>query len=476
MTTTVQHSRLKNPVQVAWGVLLLAFAIFCTIALFGLLAVHYFFFVSTVPMDATVAVARGGVGYTPLDFNERAVGDEPQLLNIGHIVKPNPQSQALVTFRDPYQDNRVVATLSLDDSNASITLRTAARPRFDWGDARFLIELERVQGDIEVFVADGYDSSNFLLLLETVPGASIRVSSSGQASVRIVNTRAEVTNYRGEVVMHDESLAAKSIPPGYIGRIQADQSVIEVFQNPLLNLVKNNTFTDVHRRVVDTVETISPLEWGCGNAAESTPNGNFTIAREEGRQALFLVRGGDAETHGETFCQQGGSPDAEDTSTWIDVRDYGYLALKTSFYINFQSLNRCGQQGSECPLMVRIDYMAPPLEEGGELRPLTFIYGFYAVNNLNLPQIDCTGVPNCIQPADWPYRCLSCAQEHILVREKRWYTYSTGNILSTLPDEQKPLYITRIRFYASGHQYDVRVSELSLFAGDTAAPAVAVVP
>ncbi len=475
MTTTVHHTRLKNPVQVAWGVLLLAFAIFCTIALFGLLAVHYFFFISTVPMEATISVARGGVAYTPLDFNERAVGSEAQSLNIGYIVKPASQSQGLMMFRDPYEDNRVVAMVSLDDSNSSAILRSAARPRYDWGEAKFLIELERVQGDIEVFVADGYDSSNFLLLLETVPGATIRVSSSGQASVRVIDTRVEVTNYRGEVVLHDDALPARGIPPGYIGRIQADQTVIELFQNPLMNLVTNNTFSEIIT-LSDSSEAGFPLAWRCGNSAESAPSGNFTAARDEGRHALFLVRGGNAETHGETFCEQGGSPEDEDASNWIDVRGYDYLALKTTFYINYQSLNRCGQRGSECPLMVRIDYMAPPLEPDGEQRPLTFIYGFYALNNLNLPQIDCTGVPDCIQPADWPYRCQSCAQEHILVREKRWYSYSTGNILSALAPDLRPEHITRIRFYASGHQYDVRVGELSLYAGATDSTAVAVVP
>jgi phosphotransferase system HPr-like phosphotransfer protein len=461
MTTTIQPSRLKNPVQVAWGILLLAFAIFCTIALFTIIAVHYYFFLSTVPMDVTVASVRGGVSYTPLDLNERTVGESPQVLNIGNVVEPNPQSQGIITFRDPYQNGQVVATISLDNSNSSMTLRSAVRPRFDWGDARFLIEAERVNGDIEVQVSEGYDSSNFLLLLETTQGTSIRVSSSGKATVRVTDGLTEVINERGEVVLLDRSLPAKSIPRGHIGRIRTGQPNIEVVQNPLINLVQNSTFSEELFLVEENRNY--PDIWRCGNVPGSAPSGMISTTQAEGRQALQLVRG-PTETHGETYCEQGVIPSEDVSPNWIDVRNYNYLSLKTSFFINYQSLNRCGQQGSECPLMVRIDYVAPPLEEGEEPRSLALIYGFYAVNNLNPLPIDCSGIPDCIQPADWPYFCQSCKQEHIFIREKQWYTYSTGNILPTL--QFKPEYITNVRLYASGHQYDVRVSELSLFAGN----------
>jgi hypothetical protein len=446
MTTTVQPSRLKNPVQVAWGILLLAFAVFCTIALFTLIGVHYFFFLSTVPMDATIASVRGGVNYTPLDFNERAVGDAAQVLNIGYSVEPNPQSQGIITIRDPYQNGQVVATLSLNDSDSRLTLRSALRPRYDWGDALFLIDVEDVQGDIEVYVADGYDSSNFLLQMETIQGAFIRIASSGQSTVQVVGDRTEILNNRGEVVLVDPALGARSIPQGYIGRVSTGQQTIDVVQNPYINLVQNNAFSEV-------IGNGFPVSWRCGNAAESELDGSYTTMREEGRQSLQFVRG-QTETHGETYCEQGVIPSEEVSPNWIDVQDYSYLSLKTTFLINFQSLNRCGQEGSECPLMVRIDYVAtPPAPEGVEAEPQVYsqYYGFYAVNN---PQ----------QQADWPYQCQSCRQEHIRIREKQWYTYSSGNILPTLPF--KPAYITSVRLYASGHQYDVRVSELSLFAGN----------
>jgi hypothetical protein len=448
MTTTVQQTRLKNPVQVAWGILLLAFAIFCTIALFTLLGVHYFFFLSTVPMDVNVSTVRGGVSYTPLDFNERAVGDAPQPLSIGFVVEPNPQSQGIITFRDPYRDGQVVATLSLDDSSSSLTLRSALRPRYEWGDARFLIEVEQARGEIE----DGYDSSNFLMVLETVQGASVRISSSGKSTVRVGDDSTEVLNNRGEVVLLDRSLPARSIPQGYIGRIRGGQPSIEVVQNPLINLIENSTFSE--ELVLD--EGSYPDIWRCGNAPGSAPSGTISITQEEGRQGLKLVRG-PTDTHGETFCEQGVIPSEEVSPNWIDVSNYNYLALKTSFLINFQSLNRCGQEGSECPLMVRIDYMAPPEvvdgEPVGEPRPLSLYYGFYTVNN---PQ----------QQPEYPYQCQSCKQPHVLIREKRWFTYSTGNILPTLPPEDRPEYITNVRLYASGHQYDVRVSEFSLYAGN----------
>ena len=47
-----------------------------------------------------------------------------------------------------------------------------------------------------------------------------------------------------------------------------------------------------------------------------------------------------------------------------------------------------------------------------------------------------------------------------------WYTYDSGNLLSLFPGEPERQIrsIVGVWFYASGHEYDVQVSEVSLLA------------
>jgi hypothetical protein len=45
-----------------------------------------------------------------------------------------------------------------------------------------------------------------------------------------------------------------------------------------------------------------------------------------------------------------------------------------------------------------------------------------------------------------------------------WHTFESGNLADILPDEVKMHTLKEIRFYASGHAYDVFVDEVSLLA------------
>jgi hypothetical protein len=181
----------------------------------------------------------------------------------------------------------------------------------------------------------------------------------------------------------------------------------------------------------------------------NAPSSKFFGARQDGRSIIDFVRGEGATTNGETTCLQG-RPSGE---AWRDVQQYDYLALRATFYIAHQSLSACGFRGSECPLMLRVEYVT----DSGEQREL--IYGFYAYFDPQSP---------------WPKQCDTCSQPHILVKMQSWYTFQTDNILAILPQEDHPAAITSLRFYASGHEYDLRVAEISLLAQETTLNAVTI--
>lgn len=447
-------SRVRNPERVAWGVMLIAFAVFCLTCVLSLVVVYSFFFLSTVPMISTVQVARGTISLTGSDLREETVRESRDFL-IGNVARPTPQSQTLIVFRDPYDANRIFATITLDEAISSASLQSAARPRFEWSNAGYKINLTQVQGNVGVFVADGF-GDDLIIDLQTTQGSWVSITGSGEYSLRSLEDTLRVVNQRGKVLLIDPSLprekSAKDIPPGYQGIAQAGASEVLVVEDGYDELLPNARFEQ-------TVGDGFPLDWRCSHIVEQPPSGRYFTAAENGRLAIFMVRGEGTVQHGETYCEQGTRED--EAPNWLPVMDYDYLALTTTLFVNYQSLNRCGTVGSECPLMLRIKYV----DINGDKQEL--IYGFYTVN----------------QPVekDYPLSCTTCAtvlhQDHIFIREKTWYSHSTGNLLNILPAEQRPAYITSVRFYASGHQYDTRVSELSLLGGylDQMSPTINVV-
>jgi hypothetical protein len=123
-----------------------------------------------------------------------------------------------------------------------------------------------------------------------------------------------------------------------------------------------------------------------------------------------------------------------------NVNPYNSLELRTTFYVEEQSLALCGEKGSECPLMIRIIYRDVSGTEQ------VYIHGFYAQ-------------PDNSQT--YPLLCDTCRSEHERINLKSWYTFSK-NLLVLLPAEQRPTHIKEIRFYASGWAFKVYVSEMSL--------------
>jgi hypothetical protein len=54
--------------------------------------------------------------------------------------------------------------------------------------------------------------------------------------------------------------------------------------------------------------------------------------------------------------------------------------------------------------------------------------------------------------------------EHDPIYPGTWYTYESPNILTLVPENQRDRSLLRVRFYASGHGYDVYVGDVALYA------------
>ncbi|MEO8608989.1 MAG: hypothetical protein ABI690_13960 [Chloroflexota bacterium] len=421
-----------DPQRMAWGVLLLSFAIFCSICIVTGLGLNYFLFQSSVLMDADVQAGKGSVS-----VNSSTVFSHLSLSSTADI-RTDSQAQSTIFFRDAQKGDHLVASITIR-ANTALTLRRAVRPRFRWSSGSYTIELQNLTGDLDIFVPNDLER-DFRLTVQTPDGALADFGSSGQYFVSASDSQIRVTNREGQVsLVPTNTNEGRAIPVDNMGIIAADKSDEVAVAPALINLIQNSTFQDVVTTQEDGATSSVGLatSWGCTNSTTNLPRGSYQAEVQDGRYLLHFLRGENAETNGETRC--GTFPNGG-----YDVTTYNTLVLRSTFNIQFQSLNACGSKGSECPLMLRVDYN--DIHGGSH----SWYHGFYAKLD---PQ------------SNDPKSCDSCTSEHEQVNPNTWFTYDSGNWFTLFAPEMRPATILNVQFYASGHQYDVYVGEVALLAG-----------
>lgn len=115
-----------------------------------------------------------------------------------------------------------------------------------------------------------------------------------------------------------------------------------------------------------------------------------------------------------------------------DVRDFTSLVLHLNVMVQGQSLPGCGSAGSECPIIVRIDYQDI---HGGDR---VWYHGFYSIP----------------------------AQDYLYwwsdqIPLQTWTSYDSENLMQS---DAPPALIKSVTIYASGHSFDALVTEVELLA------------
>jgi hypothetical protein len=422
-----------DPQRLAWGVLLLSFALFCLICVTTGVGASYFLFQSTVALDSVMQVGLGTGS-----ISGQAVRAESRFSS-GGVVSTDSVSQVTLFFRDSQLDNRLIASVTLY-GDTTVSFWQAYRPRFSWGSGIYGIELRQFAGKADVFVPAGA-SWDVRLTVRTGRGDTIYLDNQGSYSITASSMQLDVTNYQGSASLVPAGMSVgRAVPVGNFGRINydIDASAIRV-GTAYLNLLGTRSFQDSLLQPGSGAGAGAPLvaDWACATS-DSQPPSYLSTEYRDGRLALRLTRGDNAITSGATGCSKYFGADG------IDVRGYNYLGLKAVFNLNYQSLSVCGFVASECPLMLRMDYK----DAEGNLR--IWYHGFYYLLDTQL---------------NYPLQCDSCSQQHEIIKEKAWYTYDSGNLFNLIPTRVRPQEIISLQFYASGHQYDVFISDVSLLAG-----------
>jgi hypothetical protein len=130
-----------------------------------------------------------------------------------------------------------------------------------------------------------------------------------------------------------------------------------------------------------------------------------------------------------------------------NVKDLESLVLHVKVRVDHHSLSVCGSLGSECPVMVRIDYR----DVAGNSRQ--WVHGFFAFEDPTFAQ---------------PYYCSTCPDpssgNHNQVPVGSWFLYDSPNLMESIAPELRPVVIQSVRVYASGHSYDSKITDVELLA------------
>lgn len=418
------------PERMAWRVLLAAFAMFCLLSASTILGVYFYLFESMAAIPTALQVAQGTVGITDSDLIETVERERKDLTSAVTTISTDSQSQATIQFRDhrTAEDETpdLIAAVTLQ-RNTRLTFNRAARPRFEWSSNRQTIQLSELSGRLDAVVT-GAQEDGFLMSIDTKQGLNIELDRNGRYRIHATDDEVRLLNLAGAASLFfaDDAASRIPVPSGQEAVARLGSRVIDV-QSSIENILTNAVFS-LQDAVGDSPGL--PPKWGC-----RANHGTFTMEEFDGRVGIRLRRLGNVTSPGEARCIQPFGSDG------LDVTGFDSIRVVATFHLNYQSLSRCGVEGSECPLMLLITYD----DEFGFRR--RWFRGFYYDEPVS---------------SDYPSRCASCFQDHLNINAKVWYTFESENLFNLINQERHPARLRSIEFYASGHQFDTSISEMML--------------
>lgn len=391
-------------------------SILAGLLIFGALLYGVFFtFNSFIPSitdsrDAVMSAAIGTVETREAGTNRWTVASSGQQLHEGDTIRTRENSRALVTLFD--QSTATIYPLT------ELTITSMRANRFGTAlrsTPRTIIGLHEATGRALIGVAhlNPVTSLDF-----HVDGASGKASlGEGSYIVKVTpNQTFEVVATRGSSTVQAAG-GQVTIRGGERTQVRAGQPP----DPPILaaeDLIENGAFAQ-------TEGPGKALKW---DIVAPTPEGRDVPGRTvlTSDESFRVVR----------FTRTGGTYHAEQGIRQVinqDVTDYNVVRLDMRFKVFSQSVPGGGDQGSEYPLMVRVNY----LDETGT--PALFVRGFYVQNDGNLPVTN--GQP---------------------VKAGEWQNLVGEDGLQLQRISPKVQFIQSVEIDASGHDYDSEVQRVSL--------------
>jgi hypothetical protein len=409
--------------RLAWIVVFGSFVAFVALAVLIPFSVSAVIQRAVQPLAVRVQANEGTVGIQQADNGTSALfaGDVPQELDAGGTILTNATDTALLQVFTP-DEQQVVARIQVY-GNSNMGLVAGDSPRFSVSSAENRLALDLSSGRLLVSVpAEG---ERPLDLHITVPQGEISIQEPGQYSITTVNEESQFSVLEGQasVVGREGSLV-----------LVTDERVVLPAEGPVRgpldterNLIRNGDFGrdfDNWLLLPGEVERVD----------QSKVEIQVTTRANEPVLKFNRVGLGHADAGVRQVVDQ-------------DLTDYQSLQVLIWMQIVDQSLEVCGQQGSECPVIVRIEYV--------DVNGVDQVWqqGFYAIGTTgqNTPDI-------CVT-------CPSPVNEHEQIPFNQLVFYESGNLVEQLGQLNiLPRHIKSISLISSGHTFDVEVVELAVMA------------
>jgi len=411
--------------RLAWFVLFGGFIVFAAIAVAIPLLAYRYVQDTTDKLTVLVQSNQGTVSIDNAVGPPRAAlpGEASQTVNSGETVLTDATATGLLLVYLPDDTETALARFQLYGTT-SVRVITAEQPRFESSDNSLDLAVTLTGGRVRFVVADTLQRP-FLVSVNTPHGA-ISVREPGEYSLDVNNEVTQVTVQQGRV---DVSAQGRSI-------VLEPQQRAEIALNappegplpPERDLVQNGSFRDRWTRWVQ-------LAWNVERADQ--PEGEVNIADVLGEAGLQIIRTG--EGHADVGVRQ---------IINQDVTDYEMLLLEMNLIILDQSLGVCGTVGSECPVIVRMEY------DDVDGNPQVWQQGFYASGEIG--------------PDGPPDVCVSCPPprfEHYQVPLGQLFFFQ-ADLISELQRKGylPPRRIKSLSLIASGHNFAVEILDISLLA------------
>ncbi len=401
----------NNRERLAWLILLVSFALCVALAVGTPLGIRTFLRTARVEQDALLEPQQGRPGLQRRGRGEILALVEPTWdVPAASAVTTDRFAQALLTVHVPRVEGELDTTVTVQIyGDTEVRLISAHSPRFALSPLPHSVVLQVQAGRVRVLVSPVDDRPTKVELRTPHMVAHLE---EGSYEVRVGSDASELTVRYGQAEV--VSASGETVTLGDSERIGvlAGQALPEALPAER-NLLVNGDFRE-------------PLStgWSAYHDEQRLPAGEVEITDLAGRQAARFYRSGLG--HAEVGIRQ---------EINYDVRDFTSLVLHMSVQVREQSLPGCGSLGTECPIMVRIDYK----DIYGTDR--VWYHGFYWRAHV---------------PPDVLY---DYEQE---VPFQTWATFDSENLVEVF--DEPPALIKVMTIYASGHSFDALVAEVELLA------------
>lgn len=400
----------NNIERTAWIILLTAFGIFCLLSLLIPASIRWYIINATDTFSTEVTSVRGTVVIgDPAGLSSSLTDGNTTTAEENFIISTDTTSQAILTFSDD-------SSLTMY-SDTTIVLRETRTPRFGWSPNPTQILIEVQKGRVRATSSLSRTALNFDL---STPQARIELNE-GSFSIETNESETQVTTRLGQAnVISDGSVVMlKQGERALVGKNQAPSPPLPAAQN----LLKDSDFRPASLN--NSWETYER------NFSEGGVLTTAQVVTFQDRSVLALRSEGQDNVHTEVGVSQ---------QVNKDVRDFQSLRIFAEVRLVRQSLPGGGQQGSEFPIMLRLDY------KDADNNDRQWYHGFYY-----------SPKPDNYILYDEPFNSSERIARFI------WYPYESDNLLTSL-GPAKPVFIKSITIYASGWIYEAMVANVSLLA------------